>query len=133
MKLNLETVKALVLAEIEKEGEDYIYKEQERQNGAGVMCSNYEADGTPSCLVGRALDAGGIITFEALSAAESTTGAVHLLGSGIDDLVTSLGIGIDDDAFNFLWTLQDSQDAGVSWGEAFRRASETPVAIRYFN
>ncbi len=129
MSLNLETAKALVLAEIEKEGEDYVYKADEREDDQPV-CVNYEEDGTPSCLVGRALDAGGIFSFERFNGRRSLNGDCDLIQEGIDAVVHTLGIAIDDDAFNFLWTLQDMQDDGYAWGDAYDRAVNYPTHIR---
>lgn len=129
MLLNLETVKALVLAEIEKEGEDYIYKADEREKGQ-PLCMNYEEDGTPSCLVGRALDSGGVFTFEQLNIRRGPEGEGNLLAMGIDTVVKELNIAIDNDAYDFLWTLQDMQDDGYTWGQAFEKAVNYPMHIR---
>lgn len=108
-KINLERAKSLVLAEIEKEGVDYVYD-------ASEGCSNYNEDGTPSCLVGRALDAGGYISYEQV---KGTPGVY----SSIAELADILDLYLTPQAYIFLSSLQCEQDSGYTWGDSYTYAS----------
>jgi hypothetical protein len=101
----------LAKVEIEKEGEGFVYEAPD------LACVNYRMDGTPSCLVGRMLDAEGLITFQSLSKAE-------LVGATVTSLSVALKLNLPEDTLKFLQILQRNQDEGTPWGAAFRGALE---------
>ena len=108
--MNLDRAIELAKVEIEKEGEEFVYK-------APVVCVNYRMDGTPSCLVGRMLDAEGLITFQSLNKAK-------LVGATVTSLSVDLKLNLPEDTLKFLQILQRNQDEGTPWGAAFRGALE---------
>jgi hypothetical protein len=107
--MNLDRAIELAKVEIEKEGEEFVYKAPD------LSCVNYRMDGTPSCLVGRMLDAEGLITFQSLSEA-------NLIMSPVTSLDFDLDLDLPEDTLGFLRTLQDNQDRGVPWGDALKKS-----------
>lgn len=110
-------VLAMAAAEIAVEGEDFIYKYDDRaiySDGSvgDAACSYYEADGTPSCLVGRILHNAGLINPVTFNREGASAGQV----------VDSLG-GFTPEARAVLNRLQAWQDEGKTWGEALEFAS----------
>lgn len=109
---------ALAAAEIAVEGQDFIYKYDERavhEDGTlgAAACSYYEEDGTPSCLVGRILHNAGLIDPDTFTREGASAG----------QLVDSLG-GFTPEARATLNRLQSYQDEGYTWGEALAYANE---------
>ena len=118
---DLETVKAWALAEIELESQDFIYKDDLRDDGGMVDCRYYE-DGTPSCLIGRMLDRNWIFTPDLIDPFGNT---------GLNDMEISLALNelglrsaFSAEAQSFMRRLQGGQDRGYSWGLAYESATE---------
>ncbi len=109
---DLNWVIAAAAAEVEKVGDDFIYKKDERyvlEDGTlgSAICIYYEPDGTPSCIVGRILHNAGIIspyTFD-------------MEGASARRVASDRG-DFTDEALKFLDALQDHQDRGVTWGRS---------------
>lgn len=125
--LDLATARRYAAQVVEAQGRDFVY------NPNGAMKCLYvpapDADdsdprGKTGCLVGRILDLHGVT-------------AHHNSEAPIADMVNpdcavSAGLlegAMDDDTLQYLTVLQDSQDGGNSWGDAFDRAERAPVTV----
>lgn len=122
--IDLETVKAWALTEIEKEGRDFVYKEEERQDHDIAMCYYFE-DGAPSCLVGRMFANNGLLTEEQVSGEDGEGNLLNEVTAR--SLVNFLGIEASEDVRKFLTTLQAEQDSGNTWGQAYDEAASRLV------
>jgi hypothetical protein len=104
----LEQTKALLDAQVAKKGADFIYQapdESTRPNVAGGVCLYYNDDNTPGCIVGHVLADIGY-----------GPNAVNE-GAGASSLPV-IKLAFDGDSQTLLDCVQESQDAGSSWGEA---------------
>jgi len=113
--ISLETAIEWAKAEIEIEGEDFIYGADRRESpDSTIDCFYYEPDGTPSCIVGRILDRHGLMTFE--NAPTSEGQSAHRL--------PQVNENFTEEAQGFLVNLQMFQDEGKPWGLALECAIE---------
>lgn len=92
-----------VVAEV---GRDFVYVPP---GGVGEMC-RYEHEGAASCLVGRVLKRLGA-TLQDLRECESA-------GSVGTEVARRCGLSISIRALNALYTAQQAQDHGATWGKA---------------
>lgn len=107
--ITLDSVRTGLLALVEQEGEDFIYK---KNNGS---CT-YIRQGKGDCLVGRFLIAEGV-PVERLEAADRSVNGLRapaLLRQLVDEGV----ITIAEPALGVLDIAQDFQDSGETWGES---------------
>ena len=114
--ITLDSVRTGLLALVEQEGEDFIYK---RNEGA---CT-YVRQGKGDCLVGRFLIAEGV-PVERLEIADRNQFGLRapaLLRQLEDEGV----ITVSEPALGVLDIAQDFQDSGESWGESVNYALTT--------
>lgn len=107
--ITLDSVRTGLLALVEQEGEDFIYK---KNNG---NCT-YTRGGKGDCLVGRFLIAEGV-PVERLEAADRLGAGLRapvLLRQLVDEGV----ITVAEPALGVLDIAQDFQDCGETWGES---------------
>lgn len=109
-KINLITAIKRVKESIEEKGEDYIY---ESPDGDGTC--KYFYNGQPSCLVGHVFDKEGF-DYQEIEYLEDISVHGIFLGSGVRIFT--------ERAAEFLDCVQELQDCGTPWGEAFERGLE---------
>lgn len=111
--ITLDSVRTGLLALVEQEGEDFIYK---RNNG---NCT-YTREGDGDCLVGRFLIAEGVPVERLETADQHPTGlrAPALLRQLVNEGV----ITVTEPAIGVLDIAQDFQDSGEPWGDAVNYA-----------
>jgi hypothetical protein len=102
-----------LLAAVVQGREDYVYEKVENEDGEGICV--YIHNGQPSCLVGHALVAGGVLTVDQLAAVEISTSAEDLVG----DFPAALSAG----AGELLAQAQAQQDNGRPWADALAAAA----------
>lgn len=95
--------------DIAGENPDFVYTPPNDDGGACV----YYHDGQPSCLIGRALAAQGVIEPDIESSDKNSLGIMQLIG----ELNLSLLTGETD----WLYRVQRRQDDGKPWGAAVAR------------
>jgi hypothetical protein len=115
--LTLDLAKQLVERAIAEKGEDYVYLPPGGRVGEPCLNWHLQPDGqmVPGCIVGH--------VWHYLGFTNEDTGqgdAKHVLGylEGYDHLTYT------EDAADFLYAVQDQQDRGVPWGEAYKEALE---------
>jgi hypothetical protein len=116
-KIDLDTAKNLIEKAIADKGEDYVYPRAVLAAEGMKACEYFEPDETtgavvPSCIVGYAL---AYIGVEAEDLGNENGGTVW-------DMVTEADLAIDIDAANFWMNVQQLQDRGVPWGQAYAQA-----------
>lgn len=117
--ITLDSVRTGLLALVEQEGEDFIYK---KNNGA---CT-YTREGNGDCIVGQFLIAEGV-SVERLEVADRN--AVGLRAPALlRQLVDEGVITVTEPALGVLDIAQDFQDSGESWGESVHYALTTVKA-----
>lgn len=108
-----------IRAAVAERGADYVYPDEWRGTGGG--CFYYNEDGTPSCLVGLAIDKAGLT--DHVWNKRAKVGAHDLLESMIPGIDTRLGVAVE--------AAQGLQDDGATWGEALARFEEyVPEELR---
>jgi hypothetical protein len=105
VSINYEEARALLEKAIADKGEDWVYPDWTSN------CVYFYADGTPACIIGHALSYAGVTLQE--------------LGSGneidVDALARSYGwVAMDEDAIKLFEVVQEEQDRGKPWGEAYQ-------------
>lgn len=112
--IGLETAIEWAKVEIAIEGEDFVYRAEERDGTVHLECAYYEKDGAPSCLVGRILDRHGLMTFEGRGEHEGKEAFS----------ITPVTKNFTAKARSFLNALQIRQDSGETWGMSLGLAIE---------
>ena len=103
---------------------DFIYEAPDDRSCVYVL------DGLPSCIVGKALWAHGLIGASLETAENIVSTTVYGLGSApanvaaADDLFVWLGIELDASEVAWLVAVQGEQDNGISWGRAVEVTDE---------
>lgn len=105
--ITFEEMHDAVRAEIDIEGDAYVYKTE------GGACT-YAEEGSPSCLIGRALNRLGV-SIETLQYFDSKA------DSAIDTLADNGHVNMDQKAINFATEVQQWQDVHFSWGQAYKK------------
>jgi hypothetical protein len=91
--------------------EDYVYPRAGKGNG---QCVYFESDGTPSCLIGHALEA----ELRSIGTATSVANELGIEAQQFEGLLTL-------DAMRYLASAQEAQDSGKPWGRALAQANQT--------
>lgn len=100
-ELTPEIVTPVIEKLVEEFGENYIYKQEEREAHEIVNC-RYRENGNPSCIVGHVLDRAGV---------------EYNPDWDYDDLAAS-GLPLPDSVRGALTLAQEVQDGGMTWGTA---------------
>lgn len=126
-KLTAKKALGLLADVVQKQGEDYIYREDPRVIEAKGACMNTYPDGEPACIAGhvyRLLADVGHVEWDAVP---KYYAAGLALGTIAD---ASAGFTYTDRAVRVLHTAQDIQDSGGSWGKALARAVQAYSAVK---
>lgn len=126
-KLTAKKALGLLADVVQKQGEDYVYREDPRVIKVEGTCANRYPDGEPACIAGhvyRLLADAGHFEWDAVPM-YCTAG--WALGTIAD---ASAGFTYTDGAVRVLCAAQDIQDAGGSWGKALRRAVQEYSAVK---
>lgn len=106
-RFTLADVTAAIEAVVEEKGSDYVYDQRDEYEG----CVYVNADGTPSCIVGRVMHRlYGDEALDKLSRIEGTTPRTGAFLAIFPDLT--------DDISMALYMAQVEQDNEKTWGEA---------------
>jgi hypothetical protein len=129
--MNVETVTALLTRAVAQRGEDYVYPAS--VGGASTSChyrwDQWDIDheyvtadkkGAPACIAGQIMDYIGILDDIVGTYPDGTFS--HANGEDINSLAFNYDLDITPLALAVLYEAQATQDAGLTWGVALRRA-----------
>ena len=125
-KLTAKKALGLLADVVQKQGEDYVYREDPRVIKAEETCVNRYPDGEPACIAGhvyRLLADAGHFEWDAVPMR-------HTAGWVLGTIGASAGFTYTDGAVRVLTAAQDIQDTGGSWGKALRRAVQEYLAVK---
>ena len=119
--IEIDSAKAItLLREVVKGKEEYVYKRPVGSSGPACV---YQANGEPSCVVGKALFKVGV-TADELDAMDRT--GVH---TGINSVTLPERVSLTNDARAVFAAAQEKQDRGTEWGIALRAAEECYLSL----
>ena len=115
MHYSYNDIKSYLESIVETKGKDYIYTQRLREGYSFPGCE-YAWQGKPDCIIGHLLVELGISI--------DNLGEDKDFGSGIIQdyeykLEAKYGITFDSKAMALMGGIQNDQDNGISWGEAF--------------
>jgi hypothetical protein len=129
--INVETVTALLTRAVADRGEDYVYPNTVA--GASTSChyrwdqwdidreyATPEKKGAPACIAGQIMDYAGILDDVVPQFDDGAFASAN--GEDINSLAFNYDLDITPLALAVLREAQHSQDAGLTWGVALRRA-----------
>lgn len=103
------------LKDVVKENPDYVYANDHRvyySSGSYTECYYFEADGSPACVVGHVFDRLGV----------SLEDIGYFNEVSFYDFSDVVFPSISKTTEIFVSSVQRSQDAGLSWGEAYDKS-----------
>lgn len=122
--ITFDEARALVQVEIAKEGPDFAYIAPGAVEAGIGTCVYVTKDGTPSCLVGRVLVAGGVPleTVAWLDHQHTDEDGEYGTASVAIDSVEAQDMPLSYKAREYLLNVQQAQDRGTPWVAADRDA-----------
>lgn len=116
--INAQQALQMLREAVAAKGADYVYREQDRDDGGFVQCVYFEGDGSPSCIVGHVLAQLGKREQDLRFEGSSTPNTV-----GIESVLVD-GVELDMGARRVLGAAQRKQDGGATWGAAVLYAED---------
>ncbi len=135
--IDLDKAYQMMLAQVQKNGADYVYKPPESYGACVYFETDKNAALVPSCIVGHMLSDLGFSSPSDLNLrldVESHGYASDFNASGANTILRRMKnfgfVDIDEEAIAFLTTVQDHQDNGMPWGRAVEEAHQSALDRR---
>lgn len=123
--VTFDEVDAIVKAEIEAEGEDFVYGRHDKAPFTPGPACMYAVDGKADCIVGRVFAKLGV-PVESMHYNEAVNAenryAVGTADAVMENLRRDGLLDFDAKSVKFLTILQSNQDNQETWGDAYRMA-----------